>query len=171
MESKQIWLDTPFSFAVQSFQPPHHPSGMKAMLEHSQQNYGPLPAELRCHHVRSGTYSHHIHRESSSRLPRKGHHLNHPRRNTNTQPLQPKPVNVNLKTPTPAIKGLNPISPFIVEFRKSKGEKSFNGHTVCPRVTSSTHRAALGWSKCHAGKSSELEENMSHNPDHVSDHP
>ena len=59
MESKRVWLDTPFSlFAVQSFQPPHHPSGMNAVLEHSQQNYGPLPPGLHCRRVRSHTYSH-----------------------------------------------------------------------------------------------------------------
>ena len=69
-ESKRTWLDTPFSvFAVQceclripillvltialAFDPPHHPSGMRAILEHSLQNYGPLPSELRLRHVRS----------------------------------------------------------------------------------------------------------------------
>ncbi|KAJ3573255.1 hypothetical protein NP233_g2552 [Leucocoprinus birnbaumii] len=53
-ESKRVWLDTPFSiYAVQSFKPPYHPEGMKAMLEHSVQNYGPLPSELRAHRTRS----------------------------------------------------------------------------------------------------------------------
>ncbi|OAX37318.1 hypothetical protein K503DRAFT_801332 [Rhizopogon vinicolor AM-OR11-026] len=47
-ESKQVWFDTSFSiFAVQSFDPPRHPSGMKVFLEHSMQSYGPLPSELR----------------------------------------------------------------------------------------------------------------------------
>ena len=175
MESKRIWLDTPFSlFAVQSFQPPHHPSGMKAMLEHSQQNYGPLPPELRCHHVRSHTYSRpspYPQRIVKPPSPERSSPQSSPQKHeatfaditvaTNTRPLQPKPVNVNSKTPAPAIEGLNPISPFIVEFEKSKGEKSFNGRTVRPRVTSSTRRAALGWSKRNAGKSSELKENTS----------
>ncbi|OBZ78004.1 hypothetical protein A0H81_01655 [Grifola frondosa] len=57
-ESKRNWVDTPFSiFAVQSFQPPTNPSGMQAMLEHSQKNYGPLPSELRPRRVRSRTSS------------------------------------------------------------------------------------------------------------------
>jgi len=55
-ESKQLWLDTPFSiYAVQSFEPPAHRSGMRALLEHSRQAYGSLPAELR--RIRSRTSS------------------------------------------------------------------------------------------------------------------
>ena len=175
MESKRIWLDTPFSlFAVQSFQPPHHPSGMKAMLEHSQQNYGPLPPELRCHRVRSHTYSRPLpypQRIVKPPSPERSSPQSSPQKHeatfaditvaTNTRPLQPKPVNVNSKTPAPAIKDLNPISPFMVEFEKSKGDKSFNERTIRPRVTSSTRRAALGWSKRNPGKSSELKENTS----------
>ncbi|KAG1766235.1 hypothetical protein EV702DRAFT_1257170 [Suillus placidus] len=39
----QDWLDTPLSvFAVRLFDPPRHPSGIQALLEHSMQNYGPL---------------------------------------------------------------------------------------------------------------------------------
>lgn len=175
VESKRIWLDTPFSlFAVQSFQPPHHPSGMKAMLEHSQQTYGPLPLELCCHRVRSRTYS------RPSPYPQRAPKPASPERPSSqrpvqeqeetatdttiptiVQPLQPKSVNVNSKTPAPAIKNLNPVSPFIVEFDKCKGDKSFNERTVRPRVASSTRRAALGWSKRNPGKSSELKENTS----------
>ncbi|KAH9003289.1 hypothetical protein EDB86DRAFT_2846246 [Lactarius hatsudake] len=55
-ESKQAWLDTPFSiYALQSFEPPAHRSGMRALLEHSRQTYGSLPAELR--RIRSRTSS------------------------------------------------------------------------------------------------------------------
>jgi len=173
-ESKRVWLDTPFSlFAVQSFQPPHHPSGMKAMLEHSQQNYGPLPLELRCHRVRSRTYSRPSpypqrtvkpaspERPSPQPSPQKREMVADTTIVTTVQPLQPKSVNVNSKTPAPAINDLNPISPFMVEFEKSKGDKSFNERTIRPRVTSSTRRAALGWSKRNTGKSSELKENTS----------
>ena len=174
-ESKQVWLDTPFSlFAVQSFQPPHHPSGMKAMLEHSQQNYGPLPLELRCHRVRSRTYSRpspYPQRAVKSTSPERPPPQQSPQEQeeivadvtvaTIPQPLRPKFVNVNGRTPAPAIKDLNPISPFVVEFEKSKGDKSFNERTIRPRVTSSTRRAALGWSKRNTGKSSGLKENTS----------
>jgi len=174
-ESKRVWLDTPFSlFAVQSFQPPYHPSGMKAMLEHSQQNYGPLPHELRCHRVRSRTYSRpspYPQRIVKSASPERPSPPPSPRKQEENvaditvvmiaQPLQPKSININSKTPAPAIKGLNPISPFVVEFDQSKGDKSFNERTFRPRVTSSTRRAALGWSKRNTGKSSELKENTS----------
>lgn len=174
VESKRIWRDTPFSlFAIQSFQPPHHPSGMKAMLEHSKQNYGPLPPELRCQRVRSRTYS------RPSPYPQRPVKPASPERPspqpslqkqetiadasvvTIPRPLQPKSVNLNSRTPAPTIKDLNPISPFIVEFGKSKGEKSFNERTIRPRVPSGARRAALGWSKRNTGKSSELKENTS----------
>lgn len=74
-ESKRTWVDTPFSlFAIQckfiftstttlladnvvAFQPPNNPSSMQAMLEHSVQNYGPLPSELRPRRIRSRTSS------------------------------------------------------------------------------------------------------------------
>jgi serine/arginine repetitive matrix protein 2 len=65
VESQRIWQDTPFSsFAAQSalptlqfispslmysflgFDPPTHEDGMRAVLEHSMRNYGPLPSEL-----------------------------------------------------------------------------------------------------------------------------
>ena len=174
-ESKRVWLDTPFSlFAVQSFQPPHHPSGMKAMLEHSQQNYGPLPPELRCPRVRSRTYSRpspYPQRAVKSTSPEMTLPQPSPQKQKETvanvtvativQPLQPKPINVNSKTQAPATKGLNPTSPFIVEFEKSKGDKSLNERTARPRVTSSTRRVALGWSKRNPVKSSELKENTS----------
>ena len=72
-ESKQAWLDTPFSiYAVQcasscqidkdfplthiaAFEPPAYRSGMRALLEHSRQTYVALPAELR--RIRSRTSS------------------------------------------------------------------------------------------------------------------
>ena len=170
VESKRIWLDTPFSlFAVQTFQPPHHPSGMRAMLEHSQLNYGPLPPELRCHRVRSRTYSRPspypqrtVKPASPGRLsPPPPQKVEEPIADVTTKPLQPKSINANSKTPAPAIKNLNPISPFAVDFEKCKGDKSFNERTIRPRVASSTRRAALGWSKRNIGKSSELKENTS----------
>jgi serine/arginine repetitive matrix protein 2 len=170
MESQRVWLDTPFSvFAVQSFQPPHHPSGMKVMLEHSQQHYVPLPAELRCHRVRSRTYSRpspYPQRTIKPASPEMVSPQPSPRKQgkavaTIAQPLQPKSINVNSKTPAPALKNVNPISPFVVEFEKCKGDKSINERTIRPRVASSTRRAALGWSKRIPGKSSELKENTS----------
>ena len=75
VHSKRVWLDTPFSiYATQckhvlsislkyyadllflpAFSPPRHPAGMQALLQHSLENYGPLPPELR--RIRSRTQS------------------------------------------------------------------------------------------------------------------
>lgn len=69
-ESKLTWMDTALSlFALQcrlsartsflvltpslAFDPPRHPSGMQAILQHSLQTYGPLPSDLRPRRVRS----------------------------------------------------------------------------------------------------------------------
>ncbi|KZV76755.1 hypothetical protein PENSPDRAFT_342582 [Peniophora sp. CONT] len=57
-DSRRMWHDTPFSvYALQSFNPPLTTSDMRALLEHSQQNYGPLPSELRAFRIRSRTSS------------------------------------------------------------------------------------------------------------------
>ncbi|KAF8170708.1 hypothetical protein K438DRAFT_1982567 [Mycena galopus ATCC 62051] len=49
---------TPFSvYALQAFQPPKNPEGMQVLLQHSVQNYGPLPSELGPRRVRSRTQS------------------------------------------------------------------------------------------------------------------
>jgi len=42
---------------LSAFQAPNHPAGMQALLEHSVQNYGPLPSRLRPRRVRSCTSS------------------------------------------------------------------------------------------------------------------
>ncbi|KAH7106059.1 hypothetical protein BKA62DRAFT_809511 [Auriculariales sp. MPI-PUGE-AT-0066] len=50
--SKRTWHDTAWSsHDLQTFYPPNSPNGMKAMLQHSQEAYGPLPLELRTRRV------------------------------------------------------------------------------------------------------------------------
>ncbi|KZV76739.1 hypothetical protein PENSPDRAFT_342049 [Peniophora sp. CONT] len=57
-DSRRMWHDTPFSvYDLQSFNPPLTTSDMRALLAHSQQNYGPLPSELRAFRIRSRTSS------------------------------------------------------------------------------------------------------------------
>ena len=143
---------------------------MKALLEHSKQNYGPLPSELRLRRVRSRTYS----RPSPypTRTIKRSLSPDEPRPVlspafadiyksvvSGQQPLQEKPTNV--MSPVPSLGSLNPISPFVVEFAaKSKGENSFNSRGAArPRVTSSARSTALGWTKRSTGKSSDLKEN------------
>jgi hypothetical protein len=50
----QIDEDFPLTH-IAAFEPPAHRSGMRALLEHSRQTYGPLPSELR--RIRSRTSS------------------------------------------------------------------------------------------------------------------
>lgn len=132
------------------------------MLEHSQKNYGPL---LR--RVRSRTYS----RPSPypPRSTKRSFTSDEPRPVLPDEvdqtfasvhhPLQARSTNVMTPAAVPALKDLNPISPFDVEFEKSKGD-SFHGRTSTrPRVTSSARRNALGWTKRSTGKSSDLKEN------------
>ncbi|OSC98903.1 hypothetical protein PYCCODRAFT_1470720 [Trametes coccinea BRFM310] len=181
-ESKRVWVDTPFSiFAVQSFQPPREPAVMQAMLEHSQKNYGPLPSELRPHRVRSRTSSraspYPLRSMRSSFSPEK------PPRSSPIQiftdvpskpfaaPLQEAPVlrevqrdaNTFMASPAPALDEIKPFSPLHIELDTSKQGKAAFGLPSRPRVTSSTRRAALGWSKRSTGKSStqDCKENIS----------
>ena len=63
-------------------------------------------------------------------------------------------TNINMPTPPPALGELKPFSPFNVELEASKQGKNAFGLPARPRVTSSTRRAALGWSKRSTGKSS-----------------
>ncbi|KAI0828480.1 hypothetical protein BC628DRAFT_1316551 [Trametes gibbosa] len=179
-ESKRVWLDTPFSvFALQSFQPPKEPAVMQAMLEHSQKNYGPLPSELRPHRVRSRTSS------RASPYPLRNMRTSFsPEKPLRASPIQvftdaptkqfaflsEPPVlrevqrnsNVFAASPAPALDEIKPFSPIHIELDTSKQGKSAMGLPPRPRVTSSTRRAALGWSKRTAKSSTkEAKENIS----------
>ncbi|KAI0746236.1 hypothetical protein C8Q80DRAFT_1271161 [Daedaleopsis nitida] len=174
-ESKRVWMDTPFSlFALQTFQPPREPVAMQALLEQSQKNYGPLPSELRPHRVRSRTSS------RASPYPLRAIRSTLSPEKARASPMQvfsdvpnksfvvPVPAahdqsilrevqrntNVNVPTPPPALGELKPFSPFNIELEASKQGKNAFGLPARPRVTSSTRRAALGWSKRSTGKSS-----------------
>ncbi|KAI0692931.1 hypothetical protein C8T65DRAFT_711302 [Cerioporus squamosus] len=170
-ESKRAWCDTPFSvFAVQSFQPPREPVAMQAMLEHSQKTFGPLPSELRPHRVRSRTSSrpspYPLRAMRSTMSPEKprGSPIqvfsdapSKPFASTVHEPSVLREVwtaNTNVPTPPPALSEIKPFSPFQVEIDTSKRGKNAMGLPARPRVTSSTRRAALGWSKRSTGKSS-----------------
>ena len=143
---------------------------MQAMLEHSQKNYGPLPSDLRPRRVRSRTSS------RASPYP-----LRHMRPSASPEKSRSSPMhvftdvpsksfgmslhdqtvlrevqrftNVDVPTPPPALNDIKPFTPFVVELETSKQGKNAIGLPARPRVTSSTRRAALGWSK-RTGKSS-----------------
>ncbi|KAF8060726.1 hypothetical protein FPV67DRAFT_304096 [Lyophyllum atratum] len=165
VESKRAWLDTPFSvFALQSFDPPKHPAGMQALLEHSVQNYGPLPSELRPRRMRSRTSSRpspYPHARISKVMPPSPEkvqptaHVNI-NRSIATPVLQQIPVNRNLMSAAPSLEALKPFSPLVLDM-EPKRENAFGlAPNARPRVGSNARRTALGWSKrsTGAGKSS-----------------
>ncbi|PFH47278.1 hypothetical protein AMATHDRAFT_67972 [Amanita thiersii Skay4041] len=56
LESKKQWVDTPYSKSVvRDFNPPRSAEGIEELLQHSKQNFKPLPYELR--HRRRGSRS------------------------------------------------------------------------------------------------------------------
>ncbi|KAI0309656.1 hypothetical protein OF83DRAFT_1179371 [Amylostereum chailletii] len=158
-DSKRAWTDTPFSlFAVQSFDPPEHPVGMRALLEHSQQTYGPLPSDLRPRRIRSRTSS------RASPYPQ-----TQPRlikvsispataRPSPVRPefmLQERTVNQNVATE-------GEVSPYVPAKEKDNQGKMSNGLPARPRVGSNARRTALGWAKRSAGRENkENRENVS----------
>lgn len=149
-----------------AFEPPHHAEGMKAMLEHSVQTYGPLPSELRPHRMRSrkdsrpSPYPHS--RPSKTPTPPETtyspptfHKI--PPRSTATPVLQQAPlINTNLPTAAPVLGSIKPLSPFqlkqlnVEDSNKSGPQKNIHG-TVRPRVGSNARRTALGWTKRSTG--------------------
>ncbi|KAH7906866.1 hypothetical protein BJ138DRAFT_568044 [Hygrophoropsis aurantiaca] len=163
VESKRVWLDTAFSvFAVQSFDPPRHPAGMQALLEHSVQNYGPLPSELRPRRMRSRVNS------RPSPYPRTiktsftsspvAEQLAAPMESARITALQQMSINPNITAIPLEGKGDDlkslPMSP-------GKPERVF-GLPPRPRVGSNARRVALGWAKRSAGRNGlENKENAS----------
>lgn len=120
---------------------------MKALLEHSQKNYGPLPSRIRTYSRPSPYPVRTIKRSlTPDELCPDLVDVNMTTRSIQ-QPLQSKPINV-MKSAL-AIGNKKPLD---VEFDKSKGE---NGG----RVPSTARRGAQGGTKRGSGKSSDLKEN------------
>ncbi|KAJ6511227.1 hypothetical protein DFH09DRAFT_999601 [Mycena vulgaris] len=156
LESKRTWSDTPFSvYALQAFQPPKNPEGMQALLQHSVQNYGPLPSDLGPRRVRSRTQS------RASPYPRQGQiaaspepQLQRPspaelhRAFVTHSALQPLEVHANVDLPTPPAM----MSP--------KRENAWGlAPNARPRVASAARRSALGWAKRSTKASTDQKEN------------
>ncbi|KAK0448447.1 uncharacterized protein EV420DRAFT_843673 [Desarmillaria tabescens] len=160
-ESKRVWIDTPFSlFALQCFDPPRHPAGMQALLEHSVQNYGPLPSELRPKRVRSRTSSRASPYPSTRALKAAAaspelitKKEDDVYRNATSSPLGDIP-HANIMTASLASK---PFSPSIEELKR---ETAWGPAAIRPRVGSTARRTALGWAKRSNGKTpTDLKEN------------
>ncbi|KAF9449617.1 hypothetical protein P691DRAFT_799115 [Macrolepiota fuliginosa MF-IS2] len=165
-ESKRVWSDTPFPVsAVQSFEPPHHAEGMKALLEHSVQTYGPLPSELRPHRIRSRRDS----RPSPYPQSRPPKVTNSPemlrpsapfsdagRHSLVTPVLQQALLNKKMNVPVAApildsIKSLPPLIPHDENTRKPELTQDNKRGITRPRVASNARRTALGWTKRSTG--------------------
>ena len=151
------------------------------MLEHSQQNYGPLPTELRPYRVRSRTssraspypvqrtikptFSPERTRQSRISASFEDHSILKPSAvpllscdqdiSTASAPLSEAKRNINVL----------PLSPALETVKASGILKTEKAPPVPlrPRVTSSARRTALGWSKRSTGKSAskEQKENIS----------
>ncbi|KAF9560634.1 hypothetical protein CPC08DRAFT_466596 [Agrocybe pediades] len=171
-ESRRIWKDTAFStFAIQSFQAPGSPAGMQALLQHSVQNYGPLPSELRPHRVRSRTNSRASPYPKSSiqsrlsRISLSPEQVTQPQVPTITQKtpgraLQDVTINPNTapktsnKAAAPSLDALKPFSPLAFDVDVNADLKAAQAAVnVRPRVGSNARRTALGWSKRSTGPS------------------
>ncbi|KAG7440055.1 uncharacterized protein BT62DRAFT_938390 [Guyanagaster necrorhizus] len=155
-ESKRVWVDTPFSlFALQCFDPPTHPAGMQALLEHSVQNYGPLPSELRPKRVRSRTSSRAspypstrvLKAAAASPLITKQEDVY---RNATSSPLGDIAPHANAPSAS------KPFSPSIDE---PKQETMWGVAATRPRVGSAARRTAIGWAKRNGKTSTGLKEN------------
>ncbi|KAG2338846.1 hypothetical protein BDR05DRAFT_951659 [Suillus weaverae] len=178
-ESQRVWLDTPFSvFAVQSFDPPSHPSGMQALLEHSMQNYGPLPSDLRPRRMRSRVNSRpspypRTFKTSFTSSPATEQVRaaivaavaeNAPNDNMRAQgqfkALQQISVNPNIMSPVVETTKAGELMKDAV-MSPGKLERVF-GLPPRPRVGSVARRAALGWAKRSTGRNGlENKENAS----------
>ncbi|KAI6137090.1 hypothetical protein F5141DRAFT_1230782 [Pisolithus sp. B1] len=166
-ESKRIWVDTPFSvFAVQSFDPPRHRSGMQALLEHSIQNYHPLPSELGPRRMRSRADSRpspyprtimtsHAPSPAAEQLRAPVVHSITNAVAPDVAPDQPKchalqevPIDLNVN---PSPEHLEKLPDEKAVTLTGKLELVF-GLPSRPRVASNARRAALGWSKRGTGR-------------------
>ncbi|KAJ7058075.1 hypothetical protein C8F01DRAFT_1149410 [Mycena amicta] len=163
-ESQRTWLDTPFSlFAIQTFQPPKHPEGMQALLQHSVQSYGPLPSELGPRRVHSRTQSRaspYPARQALSQTPNSPNTISHSPRPSPEElnrafmspGLQSIEFDPNVEASAPSFLAMAMLSP-------AGNNKGWNLPNARPRVPSAARRSALGWAKRNNKASNDLKEN------------
>jgi len=148
-----------------AFQPPRHPAGMQALLEHSVQNYGPLPSELHPRRMRSRTqsrpspYPQAQVRAAITKVtpPSPQEHPPSPDAHRTPVPvLQQISINhnINRMSAAPSLEALK-LSSSLVAGVEPKRENAFGlAPAARPRVGSTARRTALGWTKRSTGKSS-----------------
>ena len=154
------------TISILAFIPPRHPAGMQALLQHSLENYGPLPPELR--RIRSRTQSRpspypQARSIKSSITPDQTRPLlmdaTRSFVSTETPALRQVSINPNI---TPVPDGLKSGSPFVSTLDDSKLMKFGLPTATRPRVPSVSRRTALSSSKRSAGKNDNKENNTSH---------
>ncbi|KAH6901141.1 hypothetical protein BKA70DRAFT_1115030 [Coprinopsis sp. MPI-PUGE-AT-0042] len=181
-ESRRQWEDTPFSvYALQTFDPPRNPDGMKALLEQSVRTYIPLPAELRRMRSRKGSRPSPYPQTRTFKTSTTS--INSPpiiampspasfkaKATGAGTPLKQRSINTLGVSPAPALPqfklgNLKPMSPFTVrvndsplkENKKKMSNGSGDGSFVRPRVPSAVRRSALGWTKRSNGPKNSME--------------
>ncbi|KAG6884411.1 hypothetical protein C0993_011370 [Termitomyces sp. T159_Od127] len=169
VESKRTWRDTPSSiFAVQSFDPPRHPAGMQALLEHSVRNYGPLPSELRPRRVRSRTSSrpspYPQARVNKVVLPSPSENVRPLKNTSSPSVLQQIPINNNL-APAAPLHGFKSLLPVAIMKDVEPKQENTVGPLAHARTSASSapRRNALGSTKRNNGAtktSTDLKENV-----------
>jgi serine/arginine repetitive matrix protein 2 len=182
-ESKQLWLDTPFSvYAVQcmsylisgelpltrfaAFEPPAHRSGMRALLEHSRQTYGPLSAELR--RIRSRTSS----RPSPYPQPQRAVKISLSSLTVAPEVPAPKPAPAPAPSASTAPKlapqalqqrtvNVNTVAAEVSSLMPGKIVKGDSGSVPQPKSGSGARRSVLGWAKRGIGKENQGKDSTS----------
>lgn len=151
-----------------AFDPPSHIPGMRALLEHSQQNYGPLPSELRAFRIRSRTSSRvspyqaaraaKMSSTSSSASPTNAPVFSAPAHSVFTAPepvapsvLKDRATATNTPHAAQGKKSKKHELPDISPFAPENMSKLSNGLPRA-RVNSSSRRNNLGWAKRSVGK-------------------
>ncbi len=137
-----------------AFSPPKNKTGMRALLQHSKQNYGPLPSELRPHRSRSRTSSrvspYPIRPRLAMSLEQRPKEASFPTVNDTSgfsAALREISINPNFyNLSQPSIVDVKPFPLSAAEPDPSKPEKKANA-TARPRVLSNTGKTALGGAK------------------------
>ena len=146
-----------------AFDPPRHPTGMQAMLEHSLQNYGPLPSDLRPRRARSRVNSRpspyprtiktsftsspgaeHLRAAVTASLTTSIDNAAHRQPSPLSNVLQQITINPNVPSAVSAVSKEYVISP-------DKPERVF-GLPPRTRAGSMARRGAFGWSKKSSGR-------------------
>ncbi|KDQ08028.1 hypothetical protein BOTBODRAFT_585669 [Botryobasidium botryosum FD-172 SS1] len=151
-QSKSLWHDTEFSrFAISAFDPPANPVAIKALIEHSQQTYKPLPTELciRRRHSRALSRSR-PYEQPVVKINIAPSHKRTPSMEQAFDCISPYDQHQLYGPPSTALaQALSPLKASDNIFR-SPGPRELTNNLSRPGVFSSARRNASGWPKRNA---------------------